>query len=208
MRNSSAELLHEAYPYQKDWINDEGNNALHLAVKSRKPSTVGNVLSLGVAITHNHEKLSFFDLIIEIPDSKLAFAAIGSDRWQEVLDLASPNRPHPLVGLIKRLPEVAKMVLDNCHIQSSHDKQDPHFWVKYNFKYLKFDETYAVETHDSRTDKQKEEEELMKLLDQPTLKSTVGSATGEVSKIGRRCILQALRAMIRYNRVSLLTHPV
>ena len=92
------------------------------------------VLGLGVAITHNHEGLSFFDLIIEIPDSKLAMAAVASSRWQEILDYCSPHRPHPMMGLIRRLPDVAKTVLDHCRTQSTLDKQDPQFWVKYNFK--------------------------------------------------------------------------
>ena len=203
-----AELVHKAYPFQKDWVDSHGNNALHLAVKSGKSCAVGKVLSLGVAVTRNHEGLSFFGLIIEIPDQKLAIAAIGSDRWQEVLDLVSPHRPHPMMGLIKRLPEVAKMVLDRSYAQSSLDKQDPQFWLKYNFKYLKLEDVCTAETHGTVAKKENEEEELMKLFEQPTLNYDIGSVVREASKKHCRDVLQALRTMIRYNRTSLLTHPV
>lgn len=209
-----AELTHEAYPFQKDWTDDKGNSALHFAVMSGKPCIVAKVLSLGVAITHNHDGHSFFDLIIEKPDSKLAMAAIGSDRWQEILDLVSPHKPHPMIGLIQRLPEVAKMVLDRCHIQSSYDKQDPQFWEKFNFKYLKLDQQSGLENADDGPEETnekvgQEEPVMMNVLNEPTVKYKTGSTViQEVINTRCRNILEVLRTMIRYKRVSLLTHPV
>lgn len=209
-----AQLTHEAYPFQKDWTDDKGNNALHFAVMSGKPCIVARVLSLGVAITHNHDGNSFFDLIIEKPDPKLAMAAVGSDRWQEILDLVSPHKPHPMIGLIQRLPEVAKMVLDRCHVQSSYDKQDLQFWERFNFKYLKLDQPSGLENFDDGPDEKNEkvgEEEpvMMKVLNEPTVRYKTGSAViKEVANTRCRNILGVLRAMIHYNRVSLLTHPV
>ena len=206
-----AELVHDAFPFQKDWCDSKGNNALHLAVASGSPCTLATVLGLGVAITHNHDGLSFFDLIVEIPDSKLAMTAVASSRWQEILDYCSPHRPHPMMGLIRRLPDVAKTVLDHCRTQSTLDKQDPQFWVKYNFKYLKLDEPWASESPDSETEKEKPEEEsaILKLFDQPAIRYKIESAIAEVPlKTRCRNVLQVLREMLHYNRVSLLTHPV
>ena len=208
-----AQLLHEAFPFQKDWVEHKGNSALHLAVQSENPCIVGKVLSLGVAITHNHEGLSFFDLIIEKPDAKLAMAAIGSKRWQEILDLVSPHRQHPMLGLIRHLPEVAKMVLDHSHVQSSYDRRDPQYWTKFSFKYLSLNEQQASENSDEGTEEEKgkdnveEEAVLIKLFHQPSVQYKIGSTGGEVAK--NRCRnVQVLRAMIRYDRVPLLTHPV
>ena len=113
-----------------------------------------------------------------------------------------------MIALVQRLPEVAKIILDRCRSQSTLDKQDSQFWVKYNFKYLKLDELWASEDplNDS-TDEKLEEES--KLLDQPTIKYNIQSAIVEVPKPSKcRNVLQVLREMIRYNLVSLLTHPV
>ena len=214
-----ARLTYEAHPFQRDWVDDNGNNALHLAVKSGQPCTVRLALDLGVAIAHNNEGLSFLDLIIETPDSKLAMAAISSERWQETLDLVSPHRPHPMISLIQRLPEVAKMVLDRCHVKSSYDKEDLQYWVKYNFKYLKLDDPVAAETPEEEEEDGKdggdgdEEPVITKLLATPSIRYKTGSSIGEARKqtAQRRCgtnVLEALRAMIRYHRAPLLTHPV
>ena len=207
-----AQLVHNAFPFQKDWCDDKGNNALHLSVRSGSSCTLIRALNLGVAITHNHEGLSFFNMIIDKPDSKLAMAAVTSSRWQEILDCSSPHRPPPMIGLIQRLPEVARTVLDQCRIQSTLDKQDTQFWVKYNFKYLKLDDVWASESpqQESEDEEEKPEEEsaLMKLFDQPSIRYKIESAVAEVPSPKCKNVLQVLREMIHYNRVSLLTHPV
>ena len=205
-----AKLVHAAFPFQKDWTDNKGSNALHLAVKSGSAATISNVLDLGVAITHNHEGVSFFDLTLEIPDSKLALAAISNNRWQEVLDCASPHRPHPMMGLIQRLPEVAKIVLDRCRMQSKLDKQDPSFWIKYNFKYLKLDgpQASASPEQDHGDETPEDESVLTKLFDHPAIKYKIESVIAEVPKPKCGNVLQVLREMIHYNRVSLLTYPI
>ena len=204
-----AQLVHDAFSFQKDWTDNKGNNALHLAVKSGNTSTISKALDLGVAITHNLDRVSFFDLILEIPDAKLAMAAVTNSRWQEVLDCSSPDRPHPMIGLIQRLPEVAKVVFDRCRTQSTLDKQDPHFWVKYNFKYLKLDGPQAGDfpEEDPNDEKPEDESVLMKLFDQPAIKYNIESVIAEVPKPSCSVLL-VLREMIRYNRIPLLTHSV
>ena len=215
-----ARLTYEAHPFQRDWCDDKGNNALHLAAHSGNTCTILMALDTGVAITHNHEGLSFLDMLIEKPDAKCAAAAINSDRWQECLDLVSPCRPHPMIGLIQRLPNVAKMVLDRCHVKSSYDKEDPQYWVKFNFKYLKLSEPFAAvpETTDSeeQEEESKEKEVEAHVLAEPSIRYKDGSPTlpavGEKIKKAtfakRKNVLEALRTMICYNRLPLLTHPV
>ena len=205
-----AKLIHDAFPFQKDWTDNNGNNALHLAVRSGSTATVSSVLDLGIAITHNHDRVSFFDLILKIPDSKLAMAAISNSRWEEVLDCSSSHRQQPMIGLIQRLPEVAKCVLDRCHAQSTLDKRDTDFWVKYNFKYLKLDEQHATESPEEEHKEETPEDEsiLTKLFDQPAIKYKIETVISEVPKPKCGNVLQVLREMIHYNRVPLLTHPV
>jgi hypothetical protein len=127
-------------------------------------------------------------------------AAISNNRWQEVLDCASPHRSHPMMGLI-RLPEVAKIVLDRCRTQSI-DKQDPSFWIKYNFKYLRLDGPQASESpeQDHGDDTPEDESVLTKLFDQ-VIKYKIESVIAEVPKPKCRNVLQVLREMIHYNRV-------
>ena len=118
-------------------------------------------------------------------------AAISNNRWQEVLDCASPHRPHPMMGLI-RLPEVAKIVLDRCRTQSI-DKQDPSFWIKYNFKYLRLDGPQASESpeQDHGDDTPEDESVLTKLFDQPVIKYKIESVIAK-AKV-RKCSSSASR---------------
>ena len=213
-----AQMAFDAHPFQKDWVDDKGNSALHLAAQSGKPCIIKLVLDLGVSIAHNHEGLSFFDLIIEKPDAKCAHAVIIHDRWEECLDLVSPYRQHPMLGLIQRLPQVAKVVLDRCQMKSSLDKEDPQHWVKFNFKYLKLCEPWK-EANEDNGDEQKSatdgnEENMIHetphiVHARQSLNMAPNKPFFQKPNIPRcKSVLESLRAMNNYKRISLLTHPV
>ena len=208
-----AKALYEAHPFQRDWREDQGNNALHVTVQSGNPHIITLALDLGIPVTHNFSQDSFFDLILENRDTKCAMAVIKHQRWQECLDLTSALHPHPMVGLIMHMPGVAKAVLDRSYSTAQLDREHPDYWEKFDFKYLRLrpssDEAEDIEEADS--------EETMLLQPQemhsPVIKyrgsarnSTYTVSTSRQQKKIRH--LEALRTMVKYNRVALLTHPV
>eukprot|EP00731_Ephydatia_muelleri_P031952 Em0023g459a len=132
-----AKVLYNAHPFQKNWSNDEGNNALHLAALAGSPACISLALDIGVPITCNNKQDGFLDIIIDRVDSESALAVIQHDRWNECLQFKSPLHPYPMVGLIEKLPDVAKAVLDRCHTKSLLPRDHLDYWESYNFEPLK-----------------------------------------------------------------------
>jgi len=206
-----AKALYEAHPFQKDWTDDRGSTALHAAVRSGNPHVITLALDLGVTITHNFAQESFLDLILENRDAKSAMAVIKHQRWQECLDLASPLHPHPMVALIIHMPGVAKAVLDRCYTTAQLDREHPDYWEKFDFKYLRLKPRSGEDEDTEETNS--EETTLLQpqeLVQSPVIKYR-GSAHNHTytSRHQKRVHhLVALHTMVKYNRVSLLTHPV
>ena len=209
-----AKALYEAHPFQKDWTDDKGNTALHAAVQSANPRVITQALDLGVTVCHNFSQESFFDLILENRDAKSAMAVIEHQRWQECLDLTSPLHPHPMVALIMHMPGVAKAVLDRCYSTAQLDREHPDYWEKFDFKYLRLrpssDEAEDIEEADSEETKLLQPQEM---VHSPVIKyrGSTHSRTYTVSTSRQKKKirhLEALRTMVKYNRVALLTHPV
>ena len=134
-----AKVLYDAHPFQKNWSTDEGNNALHLAALGGSPACISLALDIGVPITCNNKQDGFLDIIIDRVDSESALAVIQHDRWNECLQFKSPLHPYPMVGLIEKLPDVAKAVLDRCHTKSLLPPDHIDYWESYSFEHLKTD---------------------------------------------------------------------
>ena len=137
-----SKVLYEAHPFQKNWSNDEGNTALHMAALAGSPACISLALGMGVSLTYNHKQESFFDIIINRVDSESALAVIQHDRWSECLKFRSPLHPHPMVGLVSKLPEVARAVLDRCYTKSPLPRDHIDYWESYSFEHLKIDHEF------------------------------------------------------------------
>ena len=135
-RLASAKVLYEAHPFQRDWKDDRGNTALHLAASSGSADVTTYCLDLGMVIGLNGQQKSFFDIIIEAADSSLATAVLQHERWEECLDVASPNKPHPVIRLLNQIPNVFQVILDNSITRSPLDALHEDYWEEYNFKYV------------------------------------------------------------------------
>ena len=131
-----AKILSEAHPFQRDWNDDQGNTALHLAAKSGSPNMTNYCLDVGAAVSLNNEQNSFFDMVLEAINLKLAISVLRHQRWQECLDTACPRKPHPVKRLIDLMPSAFHVILDQSIQRSPLNPQHKDYWVKYNFKYI------------------------------------------------------------------------
>ncbi len=215
-----ARISFDAHPFQKDWTDDKGNNALHMAVHSGNPACVVVALDKGVPISLNFDQESPFDHILDKDYVKIAMAVVQHDRWQECLDLGSPKHPSPTIGLIVQMPEVAKALYDRCHTTSVRDKGHPEHWERYDFKYLRLKDDTSKEKDTDEADTSEKDQLLPKDVLSPVIRykrrlaiPAVDTLITTTSKCARRRnaslpLLQALRAMVHFRRVQLLTHPV
>ena len=160
-----AKLLFEAHPFRRDWKDNEGNTALHLAAKSGYPNMTSYCLDVGTVISLNNEQNSFFDIIIEAVNSKLAISVLRHQRWQECLDTACPMKPHPVMRLINLIPSAFPVILDQSIQRSPLDPQHKDYWIKYNFKYISLPQgpsaTSDTNNVDANLDKDDHEEDAV-----------------------------------------------
>ena len=211
-----AMLLYQAFPFQRDWTDNNGNTSLHLAVVGGSHETVRLALDVGTQMVHNFNEESFFDVIIKKADTQCALAAVKHDRWQECLDHTSPHFPHPMIGLILHMPNIAKKVLDRCQVTSTLNKSHREYWETFCFKYVRLQIVKQCHhsLHGDYIDTESNmhsETSSMTDLDIPTI-NYKGSPKhrAHIAHIVKHNFhsTEALQAMVKYNRVSLLTHPV
>ena len=131
-----AKLLYEAHPFQRDWKDDQGSTALHLAAKSGSSEMINYCLDVGMVVSLDNEQNSFFDIIIEAVNSKLAISVLRHQRWQECLDTSCPTKPHPVMRLIDLIPSAFLLILNQSIERSPLDSKHKDYWEKYNFKYI------------------------------------------------------------------------
>jgi len=85
---------------------------LHLAATNGHSTVVKLLLDNEAPVTHNAQQASFLDIALFKKDSSMALVAVNRIRWQECLDLVSPNHPAPMIHLVQALPDVAQAVMD------------------------------------------------------------------------------------------------
>ena len=132
----AAKALYDAHPFQRDWIDNDGNTPLHLATECGNPTMIQFCLDIDIQITLNSEGKSFFDKLLCSVDTELVLVALDHDRWEECLDTSSYT-PHPMLRLIETMPEAVQVVLNKCHIKSPLDPKHPDYWEEFNFKYVR-----------------------------------------------------------------------
>ena len=211
----AAEVLFRAHPFQREWTDDLGNTALQLAVQDGCPHVLRLCLDLNIPINRNENGETFLDVIISKSFLNSAFLVVEHDRWQECLDYpVLEGDEHPFLLLIKNFPNVASALLDRCHEMCPLPKNHPKYYENYDFKYLRLDKEDLEEYQDEKQEKKGEEIEGMTEKDVMS-EVSVKITRNRVADIGNAVIgvtrdqpLQALRTMLLFNRVNLLTHPV
>ncbi len=210
-----AKMTFEAHPFQLAWADDLRNNALHLGAQSGCPQVITLLLDIGVPVTLNESGETFFDIILDKHLNKCAMAAISHERWQECLDIVSPQKEHAMISLVQSMPEVAKLVLDQSSTKADVPKEARGYWESYNFKYLRLKSEESSDA--SEIVEESEKVKLLKSDDHDYMASPLIMYKGSKKQIGaspmyrdnsRNGHLKVLQAMVRYNRVPLFTHPV
>lgn len=132
----AAKLLYYGNKFQRDWIDHYKRTALHLAVDGGNPEVITFCLDEGMAITLDDHQLSFIDKILGLGDRKLAKAAVSHRRWNECIDLYCPDKSHPILRILDKMPDVYGIILDQCFTKCGLDPTHPDYWEEFNFKCL------------------------------------------------------------------------
>ncbi|KAM5158043.1 transient receptor potential cation channel subfamily A member 1 isoform 2-T2 [Mantella aurantiaca] len=161
-----------------DKADKDKNTALHLSAKEGHAKAVALLLESGAAINLNANDASFFHEAIRGGCKDVVYAAIQSERWEEVLIMFShaSNYKCPILEMVYHLPESLKFLLDRCMNESPGDKKSQDFCIEYKFRYLQ-----------CPLQIKKASEKKANITYEP---------------------LTTLNAMVQHNRVELLSHPV
>ena len=189
-----AKTLLEAHPFQLNWLNDDGDSALHVAAKAGHATVVKMLLDFGLAIVHNADYESFLDIAIKNGNKDIALVAVQHNRWEECLKLISPEHPSPMLFLVERIPDVAKVLLDRCLTTSSFHLEHTDYWIRYDFQFL-VEKSYS--RHQDSVS-----------FDQYYGTVSVKDKHRELVTTENRNPLSILRSMLQYKRLGCLTHPV
>ncbi|XP_064393118.1 transient receptor potential cation channel subfamily A member 1-like [Halichondria panicea] len=182
----AATVLYNASPSSRDSVlNNDGENALHLAARSKNTDVMTMCLDKGITVTLNKSGESFFDTVLKEQDTDSVVAILQHARWEECLDGCSSHLPHPILRIIEDVPEAFQVVLDRSASHSLLSRQHHDWWEEYHFKYLTLSST------------------------PPPQDDTTNTVTMPTSQgVSRRDSFAVLIHLIKYRHQSYLRHPV
>ena len=204
------------HPFQIRYVTKNEDTALHMAARNGHAAIVKLLLDNGSPITHNLQQASFLDIALFNRDSKVASEAVKNDRWQECLDFASPMHPAPMIHFVHSLPDVAKMVMDHSITSASLHPTNPSYWKKYDFKYL-------LDKPKGKTSDLEEAKSTPVDLDEVKSKpSKIQKCSHGIWQLisyyiwtiftipdeNKANTSKVIKAMLKYDRTALLTHPL
>ena len=193
---SVVKNLLQRHSFQMHYVTRNKDTALHMAARNGHASIVKLLLDSGIPITHNSQQASFFDVALFNRDSNVATEAVKSGRWQECLDLVSPIHPAPMINLVHTLPDVAKIVMDKCIDSPPRYSTDAKYQKRYDFKYL------LDEPKSKPVDKYKCPHGILQLLWYYIYCIFVLPDDRKANTF------KVIKAMLEYDRKTLLTHPL
>ena len=68
------------------------------------------LLDFGITIVHNADHESFLDVAIKNGNKDVTLVAVQYNHWEECLKLISHKNSSPMLFLVERMPDVAKVV--------------------------------------------------------------------------------------------------
>lgn len=130
-------LLSCLLPSTMDERDNDQNTPLHIACRYNRVDVVRFLLDKGADVTaRNARNMTCLDIAIEWEYEDVAKALARHPRWEEVLQPSPDSGVLPMTQLIKKLPNVAEIVLDNCITISPLPPSHEDFSVTFNFRHL------------------------------------------------------------------------
>ena len=207
----AATLLHENSPFSKNVVNCKGETALHLSAKSGNVQLVLMCLDQGLSITLSKSHESFFDLLMKETSLDVVRAILKHDRWEECLDICSPDLPHPVLRIIESIPEAFQVILDRSVTYSTLNPLHSDYWEEYNFKYLTLTNESVSQPEYVATTTSKQDTVIANFVSsaQPEIqKQDSVETTANKDCIQPHSSFKVLKYLIKYRHKSYLTHPV
>ncbi|OQV13353.1 Transient receptor potential cation channel subfamily A member 1 [Hypsibius exemplaris] len=129
-------LVYLQFPKILDYVDINGDSALHVAALHNSASSISCLMSKGAKFLFNNQKRTAIDIVIAEKNTMAALAFVRHDRWREVM--AEPSEVYGSVGLglTRYLPDVMKVVMDRCVTTSPLSTLDKDFYVLYDFSII------------------------------------------------------------------------
>ena len=192
---SVVKKLSERHPFHNDLFTNNKDTPLHLAAENSHAPVIKFLLDSGMQLTHNKQQASFLDIALFNRDYEVASVAVKHKRWQECLDFTSPIHPTPMINLVQNIPEVAQIVMDQSITTAKLHPTHPCYWKHYDFKYI------LNMPKDSGGTKRLPRDLFRIIICFLQFLFTFDNTI-------KTKPLMAIRAMIKYKRSQLLTHPL
>ncbi|CAD5116121.1 DgyrCDS5046 [Dimorphilus gyrociliatus] len=113
------------------------NTSLHYACANGHVQIVLALLDARADVTvRNSQNQTPLDISIENFQQEVAITMLKHRCWRECMEMKDEVGMSPLEKLIIKLPEAAKILLDNTSQKSNLDDSDPSLTVLYDFRYL------------------------------------------------------------------------
>ncbi|XP_020903271.1 transient receptor potential cation channel subfamily A member 1, partial [Exaiptasia diaphana] len=115
-----------------NYVDDDKNTALHLAVKNCRSEIIHLLLSLRKQeILKNTSNQTILDLAVQLDDSAGAMAIAQHDRWREILESCTHGVTNMMKKLCVKMPDVTEQIFDNC-IEIEGEKVSQEHKIKYD----------------------------------------------------------------------------
>ena len=199
----TAKLLIEVSLINKNEVNNGGNSALHLAARSKNVDVILMCLDLGIEITLNNSRESFLDIILRDAVAETAIAILKHKRYEECINMYSPDLSHPILRIIETIPKAFQALLDQCMLCSPLQPEHPDYWEEYNFKYLTLDS--GAPSLSPQRDERPTEKRGSFLTSSCSTNEAEQPLTVQMKKESQYAVLNHL---IKYRHRTYLVHPL
>ncbi|XP_052775475.1 transient receptor potential cation channel subfamily A member 1-like [Mya arenaria] len=113
------------------------NTALHMSAAGGHVDAVRLLLNKNASpILLNSYKKSALDMALDYDQTDVGITMMQHKKWTEIMAVRDADGYPMIKKLIKKAPDAALVVMDNCVQESEHRKDDPDYSLTYDYKYI------------------------------------------------------------------------